>query len=408
MERIIFHVDVDFCYAQIELREHPEWRGRPLAVGGSKKDRHGIILAKCPLAKKAGVKTGHALFEARQLCPDLRIVQTKLDLYTQSTDRIREIYSDYTDLVESFGIDENWADVTGCTREGVKTAHELQSRIFAETGLTASIGVSWNKIFAKLGSDVNKPNGMFVITKENYKDTVWPMPVEDLLMVGRATKKKLNTYGIKTIGGLAKTDPMYLQTWLGKPGLALYAYANGLDNSPVKQQNTVDPEKSIGNSWTVPRDLVSDEDVWLTLLMICEGVGTRLRKSGYKGTVIEFSHRNTDLYWRSHQRKLKRGTDITKEILDISFALYKEARHLPFRSIGVRATGLIAANTPEQLDIFQNAAEREKMRAIDGVVDDIRDRFGFWAIQRGSKYLDDDLGKLNVLKHTVHPVGWGG
>lgn len=406
MERIVLHSDVDHCYAQIELREHPEWRGRPLAVGGDQKERHGIILAKCPLAKKAGVKTGQAIWQAQELCRDIRIVHPNMELYVWSTDRIREIYSAYTDRVEGFGIDESFIDVTGCTKSGLGTAEDMQRHIYRETGLTVSIGISWNKVFAKLGSDLRKPNGICVITRENYRDTVWPLPVEDLLMVGPATKKNLNFYGIRTIGQLAACDPEFLQRRLGKHGLSIYAYANGLDNSRVRGDNESEPEKSIGNSWTTPRDLISDADVWVTLTMLCGAVGMRLRKAGCRCAVVEYAYRTTDLRWRSHQRKLKHPTDITKELLDISWSLYREANALPLRSIGVRASGLIHVAEPEQMDLFTDYASMDKQHAIDTAVDIIRRRFGYDSIQRGTRYLDSDLGSLNALKHTVHPVGF--
>lgn len=406
MERVIFHGDIDHCYAQIELRQHPEYRDRPLAVGGSQEERHGIILAKCPIAKRAGVKTGMALWQARELCRDIRIVTPNMNLYVETTDRIREIYSDYSDRVEDFGVDESWLDLTGCTKNGEKTARNLQQRIKKETGLTVSFGVAWNKTIAKLGSDMEKPNGLTVITKDNFENLVWPLPCEDLLMVGRATQRKLNSRGVRTIGDIANTDPEVLRSWLGKPGLDLSAYANGYENSPVRQEDSVRPEKSIGNSWTVPRDLVNDDDVRITLTGLCEGVGMRLRKGGYLAGVVEFSYRTTELNWASHQRKLDHPTDITKELLNISYELYKERRVLPLRSIGVRGSGLTPCTNPQQLDMFLDHDRRERQRSIDAAVDGIRQRFGYDSIQRGTRYLDKDLGKLNALKHIVHPVGF--
>ena len=408
MDRIVLHGDVDYCYAQIELRQHPEYKGHPLAVGGSREDRHGIILAKCPLAKKAGVKTGHALWQAKELCPSLQIISPNMNLYVETTDRIREIYSDYTDKVEGFGIDESFIDLTGCTKDGKSAASDMQKRIKSETGLTVSFGVAWNKTIAKLGSDLYKPNGLAVITRDNFRNIVWPLPAEDLLMVGRATKYKLNNMGIWTIGDIAACDPERLKRRFGKHGLVLSTYANGLENSPVSRENTLPAEKSIGNSWTVPRDLENDNDVWITLLGLCEGVGMRLRKGGWLSSLIEFSYRTTNLQWFSHQRKLSVATDITNEILDVAFSLYKEAKILPLRSIGVRAAALMPCNTPQQLDLFDNYIARDKMRSLDSAIDTIRDRFGYDSIQRGTRYIDKDLGKLNALKHTVHPVGFQG
>lgn len=406
MERIIYHADVDHCYAQIELLQHPEWRGRPLAVGGRSEDRHGIILAKSPEAKAAGVKTGHALWQAKQLCPELRIVSSNMDIYVQYTDRIREIYSDYTDKIEDFGMDESWCDLTGCTKNGEKTAKEIQARIRRETGLTVSFGVAWNKTISKLGSDMYKPNGLAVITKDNFRSVVWPRPVEELLMVGRATSRKLHGMGVSTIGALAKVDPEMLKFKFGINGLSLSAYANGLENSPVRHENSKRPEQSIGHSWTTPKDMASDADVWVTLSGLCEGVGTRLRKGGHFATVIEFSYRTTELQWASHQRKLQYPTDITQELLAISYELYREKGVLPLRSIGVRATGLLPCTTPQQLSLFSDYENRDKMRGLDSAIDGIRDRFGYNSIQRGTKYIDGELGKLNALKHTAYMVGF--
>ena len=253
---------------------------------------------------------------------------------------------------------------------------------------------------------MKKPFGVSVITKQNYKDVVWPLPAEDLLMVGKATKKKLNNMGIKTIGDIAKADPDILRRRLGKHGLMLSTYANGYESSPVRHGCEMPPEKSIGNSWTTPRNMENDSDVYITLTGLCESVGMRLRRSGFLAIIVDFSYRTADLKWYSHQRKLNQGTDITKELLDISYSLYNERRVLPLRSIGVRAAGLVSVTEPQQLDLFSDYVTRDNQRKIDTAMDGIRGRFGYDSIQRGTRYMDKDLGKLNALKHTVHPVGF--
>ena len=256
MNRVILHSDMNNCYASIELLHHPELRGRPLAVGGDSEARHGIVLAKDMIAKKAGVKTGMALWKARQVCPNIVFVPPRMDIYLRFSRLAHQIYADYTDCQEAFGIDESWLDVThsaSCKGDGLMIAQEISRRMKEELGVTVSIGVSWNKIFAKFGSDYKKPDAITVISPENYQEIVWRQPVEDLLYVGRATKRKLNGYGIMTIGQLAETDPELLHRWLGKMGYVLSMFANGQDQTPVNHEAYDVPIKSIGNSTTTPR-----------------------------------------------------------------------------------------------------------------------------------------------------------
>ena len=409
MDRQILLSDLNACYASIEIARRPELRGKPVAVCGSVEHRHGIILAKSALAKEAGVKTGMARWQALQRCPNLITVTPNMDLYLKVTDRVREIYSDYSDLRDDFSIDESWIDLTGTCRAGREgaIANEIRERLKAETGLTASMGLSWNKIFAKIGSDIAPPDSVAEITRDNVKEKVWPLPAETLMGVGPATKRKLNEMGIETHGELAAAKPDVLKRRFGKIGLVLFAYANGLDNTPVRAEGTGPLVKSIGNSTTTARDLVCDEDVRIVLMTLAESVGTRLREHGFKGFVLEISLRTTDLRWRSHQRKLERATDITREILDVCFELFKEVQMLPLRSIGIRAATLVHSDAPEQLDLFVSEKKLDYQRSIDRTVDDIRRRYGFHSVHRGLLGLDDKLGKLNAREdHTVHPVGF--
>lgn len=412
MERTILHSDMNSCYASIELLYHPELRGHPLAVGGDPEARHGIVLAKDQLAKKAGVKTGMALWQARQACPGITFVHPRMDLYLRFSRMAHEIYSDYTDLQEPFGIDECWLDITdSCSikGDGKAVAEEIRSRMKRELGITVSIGVSWNKIFAKLGSDYKKPDAVTQITKENYRTIVWPLPAGDLLYVGRATQKKLAKFGILTIGELAQADIDFLQRVFGKMGAVLSVFANGLDQTPVSLENTEAPIKSIGNSTTTPRDLTCDRDAAIILTLLAESVSARLRENGFACRVVEVSVRDNGLYSFTRQRKLQLPTDITGEIADAAISLFRESYgwQNPIRSLGVRASDLTDPLTPFQLDLFLDQDRRDRLHMADMSVDSIRRRFGFYSIQRGIMFYDRALSKLNAKDdNTVHPHGY--
>ena len=260
MDRVVLHSDANCFYASVEMLYHPELDGKPLAVGGDPEARHGIVLTANYIAKRKGVKTGMALWQAKQACPDLIFVPPRMDLYLKFSGMLREIYSDYTNQIEPYGCDESWLDVTGSSSlkgYGRKIAEEISRRVKKELGITVSIGISWNKIFAKLGSDYKKPAGITEFNRQNYKDLIWRLPASDLLYVGRSTRRVLTKYGIRTIGELACADPDFLERQLGKMGLVLYSFANGWDDSQVAAEGYSAPIKSIGNSTTAPRDLVT-------------------------------------------------------------------------------------------------------------------------------------------------------
>jgi DNA polymerase-4 len=415
MDRVILHSDMNCCYASIEHALRPELDGVPLAVGGCVTDRHGIILAKDEACKRAGVKTGMALWQARQLCPEMEIVAPRMDVYLDYSARVQKLYGEYTNLREPFGIDESWLDLTGCVAapDGVAAAQEIRARVKAELHVTVSVGVSWNKIFAKLGSDYKKPDAVTVITRENYRSVVWPLPVEDLLYVGRATSAYLHGVGIHTIGALANSDPEILHRRLGKMGYTLHAFANGLDDSPVRREDLQAPVKSIGNSTTAPRDLVCDEDVRITLLTLAESVGARLRAGGFKSRLLSVSVRSTALTWRGHQLKLEHATNGTRELLEGGMALFRELhdwrRDGPIRSLGLSAGALESVDTPEQLDVFGLAEARRRQSALDTALDAIRGKYGFASIRRGPAAMDPRLGNLNAREeHIAHPIGFFG
>lgn len=412
MERTILHSDMNNCYASIELLYRPQLRGKPLAVGGDPEARHGIVLAKDQIAKKAGVKTGMALWQARQVCPDIVFVPPRMDLYLKFSRLAHEIYGEYTDKQEAFGIDESWLDVTeSCSikGDGMTVANQISSRIKKELGITVSIGVSWNKIFAKLGSDYKKPDAITEISKENYKEIVWPLKAEELLYVGRATKRKLNQYGIRTIGELATADRRFLHRTLGKMGVVLSVFANGGDQTPVSHEDEHAPIKSIGNSTTTPRDLENETDVSIIIYLLAESVSARLRENHFVGDVIEISVRDNELHSFTRQRKISMPTNITSEIGSYAMQIFKDNYNWnkPIRSIGVRVADLMTDTVPVQLDMFNNQEHRERQHKMDLAVDEIRRRFGYYSIQRGMMYQDRRLSSVNAKDdHTVHPHGY--
>lgn len=412
MERVILHSDMNNCYASIELLYRPELRGKPVAVGGDPEARHGIVLAKDQIAKKAGVKTGMALWQARQVCPDIVFVPPRMDLYLKFSRLAHEIYGEYTDKQEAFGIDESWLDVTeSCSikGDGMTVANQISSRMKKELGITVSIGVSWNKIFAKLGSDYKKPDAITEISRENYKEIVWPLKAEELLYVGRATKRKLNQYGIRTIGELATADRKFLHRTLGKMGVVLSVFANGDDQTPVSYEDEHAPIKSIGNSTTTPRDLENETDVSIIVYLLAESVSARLRENHFVGDVIEISVRDNELHSFTRQRKVSMPTNITSEIGSYAMQIFKDNYNWnkPIRSIGVRVADLMTDTAPVQLDLFNNQERRERQHKMDLAVDEIRRRFGYYSIQRGMMYQDRRLSSVNAKDdHTVHPHGY--
>lgn len=429
MNRTILQSDCNCFYASVELLHHPELRGNPVAVGGDPEVRHGIVLTADYTAKRRGVKTGMALWQARQVCPDIIFLPPRMDLYLRFSRMAQEIYAEYTDKREPYGIDESWLDVTDSVSlkgDGYHIAQEIRSRMKKELGITVSVGVSFNKIFAKLGSDYKKPDAITTMNKDEYRDKAWPLPVSDLLYVGSATNNKLRGIGIRTIGDLARTEESLLVRKLGKMGSILWAFANGYDESPVKLENTSAPIKSVGNSTTTPKDMETDEDVKIVLYILAESVAARLRENGFRCRTVEISIRDKDLFHFSKQVKLQNASNITREIAEAGYKLYKESYRLPadeqelknsrpefyqkpLRSIGIRGTDLVTDYFWEQLDMFMDPQAREKQMKVDAAVDTIRRRFGFYSIQRGLMYQDRILSACDAKSdHTVHPHGYFG
>lgn len=395
MDRVILHSDINACYANIELLFHPELRGRAMAVGGSEELRHGIVLSKTEEARRAGVRTGMTLWEARTFCPELAVLPPRFDRYLYFTRQVQKIYADYTDRREAFGIDESWLDLTGCVavRDGESTALEIGRRVKNEVGLTVSVGVSWNKVFAKLGSDYKKPDAVTVVGRDRYRELVWPLPAEDLLFVGRATSRRLQTMGIRTIGELAQADPESLRLRLGKAGPMLYAYANGCDCAPVRRAGDNPPPKSVGNGTTPPRDMRSAADAMPVLTSLAESVGARLRRAGYLARTVTLELRSAELSWHSHRAALPCPTDADAVILKTALRLLEEAHTwpTPLRGLAVRAESLTARDAPRQLCLFEDYVNLEKQQRLDAALDRLRGRYGGGAVLRGAVFAEPDM-----------------
>lgn len=407
MKRCVLHVDCNKFYASVECLYRPELRDKPMAVGGDPENRHGIILTKNEIASKYGLTVGEPLWKARQKCPDLVVVPPNYPLYLRFSALTRKIYEDYSEFIEPFGLDECWLDVTGSEKSGEEIAHEIRKRVKSQLGITVSVGVSFNKVFAKLGSDYKKPDAVTVIDESNYRDIAWNLPCGDLLMVGRSAQKKLNAYGINTIGDLADTDVTVLKSLFGKNGEMLHSFANGTECSPVRHKDEISEVKSVGNSTTAPRDLVNDEDVKTIFRVLCESVSARLREKGLKGRVITIYVRDKELSSFSRQMKIPANTDISTEIFYYAMKLFRTNYfwNKPIRSLGVSVSDFDV--TYEQFDFEKTVENREKQERLETAVDSLRRRFGNYCIGRACQLKDTKLSKFNPHEeHIIHPVGF--
>ena len=407
-DRCILHIDMNNFFATVECRGRDDLVGKPVAVGGDAEARHGIILAKNYEAKSYGIRTGESILEAKKKCPKLVILPAHYDEYIKVSRAARAIYSDYTNLIESFGIDECWIDVTDSEYlfgGGEKIADEIRGRIKRELGVTVSVGVSFNKVFAKLGSDMKKPAATTVISRENFKNTVWVLPAEDLLFVGRATKRRINTLGIYTIGDLATADSELLLRFMGKNGIMLQNFALGRDNAPVLRNEAAYPVKSVGNSTTAPRDIKTEREAEIVFAVLCESVAVRLRAEGKKCTTVRISVRSSDLSWFSKQCRVE-ATFSEREIYRAAVGLYRES----FKGGAVRSLGVCGADLcperDEQISIFEGeTVGRARLEVLERTADTIRSRFGKYAIRRGLMLEDKTLsGFCPYDEHTVHPI----
>ncbi|MBQ8427523.1 MAG: DNA polymerase IV [Clostridia bacterium] len=408
--RTILHSDLNNFYASVELLKHPEYKGVPVVVCGSKEDRHGIVLAKNQIAKEMGVKTGEVLWQARRKCKN-NLVEFKADFpsYVSMSEKVREIYYRFTDKIESFGIDECWLDVTESLKlfgTGEEIAEKIRKTIKDELGVTVSIGVSFNKVFAKLGSDMKKPDAVTVITPENYKNTVWKLPASDLLYVGKATVNKLKSIGIRTIGDIAVCEEKILKKLLGVWGVNLYRYANGLDDTPVLERGKEPAIKSIGNSMTNYRDAQNVEEVKILIMLLSESVAGRLRESGLgKARTVKLSVTDNNLITNGKQVSLEIPTH---SAIDIARACYKMFDEIFFwQNRAVRGVGVAVSNFTmgaEQLMIGFDAEKEQRSDRLDQAVDKIRKKYGNVAVRRATVLQDERLFYSDVKgEHIVHP-----
>ena len=383
MERTILHCDCNSFFASVECILNPELKNVPMAVGGSEKERHGIILAKNEIAKKYNIKTAETIWQAKKKCPDLIIVPPHHELYKQYSKKVMEVYKRYTDLIEPFGLDEAWLDVTGSKRlfgTGVEIANELRKIIREEIGLTISVGVSFCKVFAKLGSDYKKPDATTVFSKDNWKSYIFPMDVSELLFVGKSTENTLKRLGIKTIGDLAMSDKDLLISQLGKAGRQLHIYANGLDNEAVKSIYDEDEVKSVGNGQTFRYDLIGEEEIRENIKPLCESVAKRLRIKNLKCITVQVQIKDPNLRVIQRQKKLEKPTYLSREILKCAMDIIKESWNLslPVRMITITGSNLIKENEiNEQLSLFDVPDEKRiKTEKLERTLDILENKFG--------------------------------
>ena len=384
-QRAILHSDMNSFYASVEMMLDTSLRGKAVAVCGSVEDRHGIVLAKSDLAKRAGVKTGMVCWEARQRCPNLVVVPPQYDEYIKYSRLAHEIYYRYTDMVEPFGMDECWLDVTASRYQcgtGMEIAEQIRAATREELGLTVSVGVSFNKIFAKLGSDLKKPDAVTEITPENFRDKVWPLDASEMIYVGRATEAKLAKYGIHTIGQVAATPPELLRSWFGVNGLALWRYANGTDQSRVMHKDFVSPVKSVGHGITCTADLENEEEVFKVMLELSQDVGHRLRVHGLTARGVQLWIRANDLSGMQCQCKLPFRTQLPSELTAAGFKLFQERYHWTqkVRAVCIRAIDLVPKSEEEQLSIFVDNEKRDRRERLEDTIENLRSRFGKSAI----------------------------
>ena len=406
-DRIIFHIDINHCFAQIEEMMNPELRNVAMCVGGDEKSRSGIVLARNLKAKEYGVQTAETLRDAKKKCPHLVVVPPHSDLYMYYTSKVKDIYREYTDKVESYGADEAWIDVTESYHlfgKPYDLAYEMQRRVLEEYGLTVSVGVSWNKVFAKLGSDLIKPSGMTIITRSNYKEIVWPLPVSELLYVGKQTTPKLNALGIYTIGDLATSSVKKLEKHFGVKGLQMWEFANGVEEGDVDCSGVMPAPKSIGNSTTPSHDINTKHQAKIIFRHLADSIASRLHDEKMKGFTIAISLRDIQLVTITRQKRISKATNNSTEILKTAMMLLDEnyTFNIPLRSIGISVSNLIDNPEFEQISIFENTKEsNQKQAIIDDTIDKLRDKFGYNVIKRASAVMDKDTENFNAKRRNV-------
>lgn len=391
MDRIILHSDLNNFYASVECVKNPELKNSCLAVCGSGANRHGIVLAKNQNAKKYGVKTGDVIWQAKAKCPDLIIVEPDFPSYYRYSEIVRKIYYSFTDMIEPFGIDECWLDVTGSTSlfgSGEEIANKIREKVKNETGLTVSVGVSFNKIFAKLASDMKKPDAVTVISKDDFKK-IWSLPASDLLGVGKSTNNILKKHNINTIGDIARSDITCLRSWLGKNGEVLWQYANGLDLSPVVSVENQEEVKSVGHGATTPHDLKCTEEVTRLINFLTEEISAKLKRRSLLACGVSVTIKDCLFSSREFRTTLDSPTQSSTLLARAAAHLF-EARYKwenDIRAVTVTAVNLIHSDTHIQTSLFQSTEETEKLLKLENCIDDIKARYGNSIISKNNNGL---------------------
>jgi DNA polymerase-4 len=383
--RAVAHIDANYYYAQVEALHRPEIRGKAFVVGGDQESRKGIVLTKSPAAKNFGIKTGVSIRAALNVCPHLIILPANYPLYLHFSQRMREIVLQHTDTIRVFGSDEMWAQLYGDRIAVMKSVECIRQAIWRQLCLTVSVGVGDNLPYAKLGSDLAPTDGICEMWTEDREKTVYPLPVSNLLYVGPATNERFKNCGITTIGDLANSDPAFICRILrNKTGESLWAMASGLDSTPVAHIESVDDIKSIGNSNTMPRDLVNDDDVRAAFYMLGESVSRRMREQGFEASTLQISVRDNELVSFERQTKLPRPTNLTAELVPAAMKLFAENYNWfrPIRSLGIRGAGLVAEGTAYQLNMFDDEVKRQRTQRLERCVDRVRRQYGHFSLQR--------------------------
>lgn len=381
----VCHIDANYFYGQIEALYRPDIRGKAFVVGGDQESRKGIVLTKSPQAKKYKIQTGSSIREAMKLCPNLIVVPANYPLYLYFSQRMREIVLQHTDTIKPFGSDEMWAQLYGDKATVQKTVQDIRRAIWRQLCLTVSIGVGNNLPYAKIGSDLAPNDGVFELWNDERETKVYPLPVSDLLYVGAATADKLMRHSIDTIGDIVRSGPERIcQILRNKTGETLWTMACGQDKTPVKHIESVEDVKSIGNSNTMPRDLVNEDDVRAAFYMLGESVAERMRENGFETKTIQISIRDNELLSLERRAKLDRPTNLAAELVPAAMALFKKHYNWgkPIRSLGIRGTDLVPEGSVYQLTLLDDEATRDKLIKLERCVDRIRGQFGQSKLQR--------------------------
>ncbi len=396
MDRVILHSDLNNFYASVECMLHPELKGRCIAVCGSEENRHGIVLAKSEEAKRRGVKTAETIWQARAKCPELEIVSPHFSEYKKYSKMVRDVYAEYTDLIEPFGLDECWLDVTGSQLlfgDGLTIAEQIRRKVKEEIGLTVSIGVSFNKVFAKLGSDLKKPDAVTRISREEFKEKIWHLPANSIIGIGNSTYSKLSELGIRTIGDVANTPCDFFEKRFGKYGTLLWQYANGLDESPVMHKDYRPSAKSVGHGMTLKSDLVDNEEVWKVIFHLSHMVERSLRKQNAKAQGVAVAVKNSLLRVAEYRVSLDIPTQSAYEIATKLYEVFKRRYGWEenVRALTVRAVRLASEGEDEQISLFDAENKTQKWEKIENTAFELENRFGEGKVTFGSLMINEKL-----------------